>query len=46
MVVFPLLSRPMMIILSYFLPDSLLKIFVKKPPIPFKLSNYYYQIYV
>lgn len=33
MVVFPLLSSPMMMILSYFFPDSLVNNLVKKPPI-------------
>jgi hypothetical protein len=33
MVVLPLLSKPMMMILSYFLPESLVNIFVKNPPI-------------
>ena len=32
-VVLPLLSKPMMMILSYFLPESLENIFVKNPPI-------------
>ncbi len=32
MVVLPLLSRPMMMILSSFLPESLEKILVKNPP--------------